>query len=410
MALAKVLIVTFEPIPAPDGKSVRIDSILRSLQGRYEVDLLAPKIGDVPHIEIRSSARLLRVPLGAGHLHAQVERFARAVRRQLQSDEYRIVHLCDPRVAGPACEMAAERGFKLVFEPLGVPVLDLERAFPGLARNAELVGRLRASEAMCLAAADAVVVGTTFASAAVSALQPDANVVVLPGGVDLAAFHPSGGIDGTVAEPVSSPAGHERIAYVGELAPWQGMGTLLRAAREVLRARPSVRFTLTGPGRPEHLQALASLARRLEIESSIELGPSIAYGHVPQRLAEADICVVSGELDARARRFGPFAQKAVEIMGSERALVVSRLPANEEVVSPGEASFFAPGDASELAVRLLDACAHPDARAAQARRGYEAVRARYSLPAFRDRLLAFYTLLLEDGSRVDPAPRQEPGV
>src|SRR5205814_919955 len=116
-----------------------------------------------------------------------------------------------------------------------------------------------------------VIVGTSFASNHVSSLEPGADVVVVPGGVDVSLYpRPRGPNDepsesstadehsapGDGATSISQGAPPLRIAYVGELAPWQGFGTLLRALAEVRRVRRDIRLTLTGPGRTEHLEGL----------------------------------------------------------------------------------------------------------------------------------------------------------
>jgi glycosyltransferase involved in cell wall biosynthesis len=391
MTLPKVLVIAFDPWPAPDGKAIRLEATLRALQGRYNVDLLSPKVGDLPHVELRSSARVLRVPLGLGHLHAQVETFARAVRRQLTSEEYRLVHLCDPRVGGPVCELVRERGYRLLYEPLGAPLLDLARQFPRIADNLDLAERTRAAERLCLATADGLLVGT--AQARRYLLEQGgfgAKVTVIPGAVDLGVFRPSHGT--LLGAPV--------VAYAGELAPWQGIGTLLRAAKAVLRVRPTTRFSLTGPVSPAHAEAFASLARRLGIEGAIHLAAPVAHSRVPDRLAAAEVCVVPTEADERARTFGPFAVKAAEAMAMARAVVVSRIPSHAEIVSDGdEGCLFPPGDADALAETLLCLLERPDEREALGQRAHARVRESVSHAVFRERLLALYAEILGEGRR-----------
>ena len=49
---------------------------------------MTTKTPDVSHIERYQGARLLRVPVGAGDLVSKVQAFERAVRRQLESEEF----------------------------------------------------------------------------------------------------------------------------------------------------------------------------------------------------------------------------------------------------------------------------------------------------------------------------------
>jgi glycosyltransferase involved in cell wall biosynthesis len=390
MALAKVLILAFDVVPAPDGRSVRVESMLRALQGRYDVDLLTPRVGDLPHVEMRSSARVLRVPLGKGHLHAQVEAFARAVRRQMQSEDYRIVHLCDPRVGGPVCELAAARGARIIFEPLGTPLLDLARTFPRIAENAGLAGRLRAAERLALAMADVVLVATQAARRYVAARGGfDAKVTVLPGAVNLAAFGP------THVAPVGTP----RVVYVGELAPWQGTATLLEAAREVLRVRRDVRFAIPGPAPAGHREEVAARLRSLGLEGAVEIRDAVPHARVPDLLAQADVCVVPSLADERAQALAPFAMKAAEAMATGRAVVLSRVPAHLEVAADGdEALFFPAGDAGLLAASLLRLLEGPDERTSLGQHAHARARETVSLSVYREKLLALYADLLGEGA------------
>jgi glycosyltransferase involved in cell wall biosynthesis len=396
VALTKILIVSFDPIPVPDGRSVRVESLLRALHGRYDVDVLCPKVGDLPHIDILYSARVLRVPLGRGHLHAEVETFARAVRRQLESDEYRVVHLCDPRLGGPVCELARPVGYRFIFEPLGSPLLDLGRRFPRIERNEGLAEMLRAAERMCLGAADRVVVATESARRYMTAQGAnESKVAVLSGAVDLGIFRPSH------VSPVARP----RVAYVGELAPWQGVGTLLRAAKEVVRTRPEVRFALSGPATDSDRQALAALVRSLGIEASVELGHSVSHRDVPRELA-ADVCVIPTEDCERSRAFGPFPTKLAEAMAVARPVVASDLPVHRELAREGEEGlYFTCGDHAALSESILRLLGSLDQREDIGHRGHGRIRSTVSHTVFREKLLALYSQLVGDTSS---APRPVP--
>lgn len=389
MSLAKILVVTHEPVPAPDGKSVRLQALLRALSGRFDVDVLTPKAGDLPHLELIAAARALRVPSGRGNLHDQIEAFARAVRRQLESDEYRLVHLCDPRFVGPIRELADERGFKLVYEPLGILELDLARWHPRVGSNTQLAERLRAAERLCLGAADAVVVGTRQARRHVVAQEQHVDrISVVPGAVDVAAFDLAG-------PPPEPPV----VGYVGELAPWQGVGTFLRAAKEIHQSRAEARFRLTGPLPPDLAEPLERLVADLGLSEVVEICAPIAHEEVPARLAEATVCVVPTEADERSRAFGPFAVKVAEVMAVGRALVLSRLPAHVELVVDGkEGWFFQAGDHAELAGRVIRLLDDPDEATALGRRAHEKIVRHASLARFRQRLLALYTEVLGDDS------------
>src|SRR6185295_10865475 len=90
---SKLLIVSFSVCPAPDRHGVQLLNVLKALAGRYQVDVLTIKTGELPFVEKFMKTRMLRVPVGQGALGEQVDAFRRAVKRQLEGEEYDVVHL-----------------------------------------------------------------------------------------------------------------------------------------------------------------------------------------------------------------------------------------------------------------------------------------------------------------------------
>ncbi|HEX4620322.1 MAG TPA: hypothetical protein VH208_02040, partial [Myxococcaceae bacterium] len=64
--LPRLLLCTFDVIPAPSGTSRRVTEYLKGLSDRFNVVVLSAKTPDVSHIEKYQGARLLRVPVGTG--------------------------------------------------------------------------------------------------------------------------------------------------------------------------------------------------------------------------------------------------------------------------------------------------------------------------------------------------------
>jgi hypothetical protein len=59
----------------------------------FQVDALTLKSEELAHTERFHQVRVFRVPTSAGTLLEQVDAFARAVRRQIETAEYDFVHL-----------------------------------------------------------------------------------------------------------------------------------------------------------------------------------------------------------------------------------------------------------------------------------------------------------------------------
>lgn len=132
--------------------------------------------------------------------------------------------------------------------------------------------------ARAFAAAARIVAVSSQVAAWVHGVDPDADVLVVPNGVDTARFVPAaGGTDGVL-----------RIAFVGAFRPWHGVDLLVEAVGR-LADRPGRAVELVligdGPGRPAALERIAELGIRCDAAGALD------PADVPARLATADVAV-----------------------------------------------------------------------------------------------------------------------
>lgn len=156
--LPRLLLCCFDVVPAPTAVSDRLTDYLKGLSERYQVVVLSVKTPDHPHIERYRGARLLRVPIGSGDLAARLEAFDRAVRRQLESEEYVMVHFFDPFGGYALCERRGEFGYKLVYDACSLASVTLPSLIGEAEINARFMAKVRRLELFCLMNADAVIV------------------------------------------------------------------------------------------------------------------------------------------------------------------------------------------------------------------------------------------------------------
>src|SRR5437667_5473843 len=102
--MPRILVVSFSVCPAPDRDGVELLNLLKALAPRHLVDVLVMRGGDQPFIERLHRARMLRVPVGGGRLAERMDAFRRAVRRQLEGEEYDVLHVRSPSGAGAVVE------------------------------------------------------------------------------------------------------------------------------------------------------------------------------------------------------------------------------------------------------------------------------------------------------------------
>ncbi len=230
---SRLLIVSFSVCPAPDRHGVGLLNVLKALAGRYSVDVLTlrPASGELPFVERFMKTRMLRVPVGHGPLGEQVEAFRRAIKRQLEGEEYEVVHVRSAW-GGRAVLQGVQAPMKVVYE--------VARSTEGEPRaaDAQLAASLAEEEAECLTHADLVLVPTENARGHLLKTDPrDGRVFVVPPGVDIDHFD---------WEPAPSGDASHKIVYAGRISAGRGVRLLLGAVELVKQRRP-IKLTLAGP-------------------------------------------------------------------------------------------------------------------------------------------------------------------
>ena len=371
-------------LPAPTGTSRRILEYARALSPRFSVAVLSIKLAEQVHVERVHGARLLRVPVGSGDFASRLQAFDRAVRRQLESEDYVLAHFMDPFAGSPLCELRDRFGYRLIYDAQTFPSAELEWLEPELADDASFVARLRRSELFCLMNADRVLCGSEATRAFIHSLgvaKRQVDVVRTP--IDLAAVP---------FAPPSSSAGRLRLTYVGSDAPWQGLRTLLRAIAIASRDA-DVRLTVIGPARRE---AHEPQLRRLALQQRVEFHPPVPGAELAALVARSDAAALPLEDVARNRAPGGPCSKVADYLAAGRAIVASDLPIAREFV-PGEAATFHPaGDVDAIAAALVELAWDPKLRAKMGAAAREAA-APHDSGTIQRRLAAIYE---EEGAAI----------
>src|SRR5205085_225309 len=192
-------------LPAPDRHGAQLRNVVKALTPRFDVDVMALKRTDQAVVERYLGARLSRVPPAGPSLADTIDSFRRAVRRQLDGEDYEVIHFRDAWSGLPICERRWDIASRLVFDvalsPQGEP-----RAADG-----ELAASLSLSENYCLERADLIVVPTETARAHLDRGGFGGRVAVVPPGVDIDHFD---------WEPAALfPPPRPILLYAGRIAP-----------------------------------------------------------------------------------------------------------------------------------------------------------------------------------------------
>ncbi|SDU86271.1 glycosyltransferase family 4 protein [Jiangella alkaliphila] len=257
--------------------------------------------------------------------------------------------------------------------------------------SGELYERRMATEARCMAAADAVVTLSESMRAQIIArgIAPQ-KVHVAPNGVDVTAFTPGArpsrlaerlGLEGKLVFGYISNLDHRR----------EGHETLIRAAVE-LRARgvPAVALIVGDGDRRAELEKLAADERAGD---SVLFTGRVPHDQVLDYYRSLDVFVVPRADERAARLVTPL--KPFEAMAAGVPLVVAALDPLLEIIGAGDRGrSFPPGDASALADVLAELNLDPDTRRDLAKRGRDWVVAEHQWSANAARYRAIYAAVL----------------
>jgi glycosyltransferase involved in cell wall biosynthesis len=396
--LPRLLLCSFDVIPGPSGSSRRVTEYLKALPDRFSVVVLSAKTPDHSHIEKYQGARLLRVPVGSGDLASRIQAFERAVRRQLESEEYALAHFTDPFGGYALCELKADYGHRLVYEAQTFPSQELRYTHPQTEGDRRFLSKIRRQELFCLMNADLIITGSQTTRSYIQSLGASEDLIhVVRAPVDLKAYDP---------EAMGAPDGQPlRLMYLGSQVGWQGLPTLLRAVA-LAAQRAEVRLTLVGAQHSDWQPHLDDLVKELGLKERVEFQAPVHHDDVAKVLALADVGVLPlDDVERNRLQGGPLA-KVSEYCAAGRPVIAADLPVTRELIPQSAALFFPPGDTQALANHIVDLARDIPRRMELGRRARAHAEQVLDAGLIRGRLLDLYDSLLDKRS-VSVAPRSE---
>jgi glycosyltransferase involved in cell wall biosynthesis len=173
------------------------------------------------------------------------------------------------------------------------------------------------------------------------------------------------------------------LMYLGLLEVPRGLGTAIRAMREVRRQLPRARLVIIGSGRDE--ERFREEARIAGVTDCVEFRGWVEYGEALACLSRCDVGLVPHHATESWQTTIP--NKLFDYMSIGKAVIVSNARPTERIVAEeGCGLVFRDRDATALAEAIV-ALGDPTLREACGGRGREAVRRRYNWEADERRLL-----------------------
>ena len=192
------------------------------------------------------------------------------------------------------------------------------------------------------------------------------KISVLPMGVDLKrTFIP---VDVTVRR-------NNRLIFVGRFVEKKGTGHLLDAVAIMRNTITDIELLLVGDG--PLLPAIRQKITQLGLEDHVMLAGSLSNTDLPPLYSSAAICVMPSVVDSSGDQEG-LGLVMVEALGCGCAVVASDLPATHDVMQHGQTGMLVrPGDAVDLAEKIMHLLRDRELRIRLATNGREYVRNRF---------------------------------
>lgn len=166
------------------------------------------------------------------------------------------------------------------------------------------------------------------------------------------------------------------VCFVGNLAPWQGVEYLVKAAPSILSKFPECRFLIVGDGVMKN--ELLNLSKELGVADKFIFTGVVAYDRVPVYINASDICAAPFIL-ARNEKIGLSPLKLYEYMACGKPVVASAISGVADALEASEGGTPVPPENPEaLAEAISKLLENQELRAKMGSKGLSHVTENYS--------------------------------
>ena len=387
----RILYTAFDVVPSPKGASTHITYFTRGLvEAGYEVTLITAGSLVLPEHETYAGATLLRAPCGddPNFLKRALAFGDFVLAHVTTAAPYAVAHFRSVWGGFVLAEARPRFGYKLLYEVNGLPSVEMKYHYPAL-RGTPALDKIRERELAVLHQSDAVICPAYVTANYLASLGvPRAKITVIPNGIDPQLFST---VPGQAANVNLQPP---TILYLGTLADWQGLETLINAMPLVLAQR-AVRLRLVGPGRKPQGKNLQKRVRKLGLAEHVSIEPPVSHTQAAALIAQSAVCVAPLGYNDRNVNQGCCPLKILEYMACGRPIVAANLPVARELVCAGtEALLFSPDDPADLARQILTVLNDPALAARLGTNAANRAHRQFTWQAAQASLLTVYQALL----------------
>jgi phosphatidylinositol alpha-1,6-mannosyltransferase len=301
----------------------------------------------------------------------------RALRRRLAAgDAPDVVIASKWNTSRGIVRQCRSRGIQLVTVVHGT---DVTRPMPALKRR-WLRSTLRASEVV-------LSVSQFTADYVVRELGIDEErVEVVPNGVDPEAF--AHHADHAELESSLGLDGAPVVLTLSRVIERKGHDMVIRALGRVRERVPSVRYLVAGPGAPEELERLRSIARSSGVEDAVQFLGYVDSEDLARVYGLCDVYVMPSRYDLSTGDSEGFGITYLEANACGKPVIGGASGGIPDAIEDGRTGYLVdPLDPEEIADRLIELLEDPARAREMGARGLERVHDRYNWPAISRRIL-----------------------
>jgi glycosyltransferase involved in cell wall biosynthesis len=384
----KILHVSTYTYPDCLGGAERtVDGMARAQARRgHAVTLLVGGAPDAPAASEREGVRVLRYPITAKRglgFFREVRKGVREAMRQLAREGFDVLHAHQLASASPA--LTATFPARRVYSFHASYRLESEAAQLNGApatSAAQLSRRAHAKSLLidhvdreCLARAERILVHTRFVHAQVERLDRAAlgRVRVVPPGIDLDRFRPDEAARAAARSVLGVASGPPLIVTARRLVRRVGIDLLLEALA-ILRGK-GIAFAAIVAGDGAERPALERLRTELGLESQVAFHGRVSDAELVERYRAADVFALP------TRSLEGFGLATLEALACGTPVVATDVGATPELIDAVGGGLLARPEPAELAERLMQALADPQAMRRAANEASRRVHERYTWSA-----------------------------
>lgn len=171
----------------------------------------------------------------------------------------------------------------------------------------------------------------------------ETDIIVIENGVSTDIF----GQRPDIYENLNLNRKNNYVCFVGHLLRWQGIEYLIKAAPDLIKQFPNVRFLIVGDGPMK--KELMELTGKTGVSNNFIFTGSVPHEHVPSYIGASDLCVAPFIME-RNTRSGLSPMKIYEYLACGKAIVASNIPGVSELLrNSGGGLTVTPENPKELA-------------------------------------------------------------